>query len=474
MSRSRLALVAPDPRLAGVVQSSLGGAVPEPVQLRTFESIADAIGPETDGLLVVACSSPEDCERARRLVQELRLQQLPPIVLLVATAEAYDELEPLAPYVAQRVRWPVEAAQLAGFVRKRLGRCRPFAGPDDDELPERIRHRLLAQTPSLATLAEPLALAAVHDVTILLTGETGSGKTYLARLIHDHSPRRDSRFLVVPCGALSASLLESEFFGHAKGAFTGADQPKVGKFGAAVDGTLLLDEIDALNLEHQVALLRVIETGEYEPVGSNETKVSTARVIVATNWDLAGAVEQGKFRRDLFYRLNVMSFYLPPLRERVQDVAPLARGIAARFNAKFNKGLFDVAPEAVRALEAFPWPGNIRQLENVVQQAVLVSTGPELQLKHLPPLVQEHARTAPAEACQAPAGSLAQTRETHERAVIERVLEQAGYSRTRAATMLGVSRVTLYKKMKKYGLMELPGRSADGRDEEFVAEARGI
>src|SRR5262249_49685761 len=146
-----------------------------------------------------------------------------------------------------------------------------------------------------------------------------------------------------------------------------------------------------LGLEQQASLLRVIETGEYEPVGSNATQICTARMIFASNWNLDEAVEQGKFRRDLYYRLNVMSFYLPPLRERIQDIPPLARGLAARCNRRFNKELFDISPEAMTALKTFPWPGNIRQLENCIQQAVLISAGPRLLLQHLPKSVQEYA-----------------------------------------------------------------------------------
>src|SRR5262249_18572848 len=157
------------------------------------------------------------------------------------------------------------------------------------------------------------------------------------------------------------------------GAFTGADRDRAGKFAAAGAGTILLDEIDALGLEQQAGLLRVIETGEDEPVGSNETELCRARIVVASNRDLEEAVAGGLMRQDLYYRLNVISFHLPPLRERVEDIAPLVRGFAARFNTKFAKGLFDLHPEALAALEAFPWPGNIRQLENFVQQAVLLS-----------------------------------------------------------------------------------------------------
>src|SRR5207253_2437851 len=221
---------------------------------------------------------------------------------------------------AYRLRWPADAATLTGLIRERIGRVRDCFSGGEETTEQVIARRLLRFTPSLLPLAERIAIAAAHDVTVLLTGETGTGKTYLARLVHDCSPRKDLPFLTVPCGAQPASLVESAFFGHVKGAFTGADRDKVGKFEAAGQGTLLLDEIDTLGLEQQAGLLRVIETGEFEPVGGNDTRHCQARVIVASNWDLEEAVRQGKFREDLYYRLNVMSFHLPPLRERVQDI----------------------------------------------------------------------------------------------------------------------------------------------------------
>jgi transcriptional regulator with PAS, ATPase and Fis domain len=250
--------------------------------------------------------------------------------------------------------------------------------------------------------------------------------------------------------------VESAFFGHVKGAFTGADRSKVGKFEAAGDGTILLDEIDTLGLEQQAGLLRVIETGEYEPVGSNETKRCTARIIAASNWDLEDAVSRGRFRQDLYFRLNVMSFHLPPLRERVQDIGPLVRGMTARFNTKFRKDLFDVGAQAMDALEAFPWPGNIRQLENFIQQGVLVSSGSELLFEHLPQQVREHRPLVKEPLAGGPHDTLVHNRENLERNVIQRALAKNGYSRARAANALGISRVTLYKKMKKYGLMRPP------------------
>ena len=263
-----------------------------------------------------------------------------------------------------------------------------------DSWEEVIRQRLASQTPSLVPQAPALALAASYDVVVLLTGETGTGKTYLARLIHDCSPRRHRRFLTVPCGALSNNLVESELFGHVKGAFTGADQTKAGKFAAAGHGTILLDEIDALGLEQQAKLLRVIETGEFEPVGGNQTQICHARLIAASNWNLAEAVEQGKFRQDLYYRLDVMAFHLHPLRERKPDIGPLVSHYVAQFSDKFRKSIRSIHPDTLAVLESYPWPGNIRQLENVIQLVVMMSSGPELLPAHLPKLVQEFPETS--------------------------------------------------------------------------------
>ncbi|HWG47519.1 MAG TPA: sigma-54 dependent transcriptional regulator [Gemmataceae bacterium] len=335
-----------------------------------------------------------------------------------------------------------------------------------------LAQELQKHTPSLISLAERLTLAATHDVLVLLTGETGTGKTHLARLIHEFSPRKVHPLLVVPCGALSPNLLESEFFGHARGAFTGADRTKIGKLEAADSGTLLLDEIDALPVEAQASLLRVIETGAFEPVGSNETKFCQARIIAASNWDLEDAVAQGKFRQDLYYRLNVLAFFLPPLRERRQDIEALARAMVARFAAKFGKRLFVVSPEVLQALQIFPWPGNIRQLENVLQQAVLVCPGSELLFEHLPhPIRDRTARslstippgcvpTKETDLIEPETGKriLAKHLGASERAIIKQTLAATGNSRGRAASALGISRVTLYKKMKKYGLVDSPLR----------------
>jgi DNA-binding NtrC family response regulator len=446
-----VALVCDDQLLTQQVQTHLKRQLGWPAFECSFESVRDHLTADNDGLMLVGVPRTPDQAETRRLVQDVSLQKLPVMVVLLDAKRSDTHLADLDPYVCRRLYWPDEAAQLTPLVRE-FGCGREFAPVNGTSLEHLLSQRLLALTPSLLPLVDRIALAASHDVTVLLNGETGTGKTFLARLIHEYSPRRQHRFLTVPCGAISANLVESEFFGHTKGAFTGADRPKIGKFEAVGQGTLLLDEIDTLALEQQATLLRVIETGEFEQVGSVDTQKSHARLIVAANVDLEEAAARGKFRPDLYFRLNVMSFHLPPLRERVMDIAPLARGMAVRFNRKFNKGLFDISPEAMAALEAYSWPGNLRQLENVIQHAVLVSTGQQLRIEDLPAAVRDHMEPTNGYD-QPPPDSLQHQRDLTERSVIQRALVSNGYCRSRAASALGISRVTLYKKMKKYGLM---------------------
>src|SRR5205085_9757692 len=212
--------------------------------------------------------------------------------------------------------------------------------------------------PEFRLFREQLRRVVSQETTLLLTGETGTGKTRLARLVHELSPRRDEPFLVVDCGALSAFLIESELFGHVRGAFTGADRDRPGKLAAAGRGTLLLDEVNSLPLPLQAKLLRAVDERVFEPVGANKGQPLRARLVAASNAALEEEVAAGRFRADLYYRLNVVSFYLPPLRERRAAIAPLARKFPAEFAGRNRPDLRGPAPEAVRALEAYPWPGN--------------------------------------------------------------------------------------------------------------------
>ncbi|HMP60856.1 MAG TPA: sigma-54 dependent transcriptional regulator [Gemmatales bacterium] len=415
-----------------------------------------------NALHLVPITRPTDLQRACEWLRVRELRQLRCDIWLVAPGPLRLPAELTA---ADAV---FVGPQAAAEARAELARRQSRQGKEPGKT-ETLKERLEPWTPSLVPLAERLAPAAEHDVTVLLTGETGSGKTFLARLLHESSSRREHRLVVVPCGAIAPNLVESEFFGHVKGAFTGADRTRTGRFAAAGQGTLLLDEIDALSLEQQANLLRIVETGEYELVGSHETQRWQGRLIVASNRDLSGEVAAGRFREDLYYRLNVMHFHLPPLRERPVDLPPLIRGLVARFAVKFHKPLRRIASAVYDRLIDCPWPGNLRQLENALQTAVLVATGDELRVEHLPPLPQSAEesglalpRSGPGETCS----HLARHRESSERRLILRALAKANGSRVATARALGISRVTLYKKMKKYGLLT----ASDGQAGPVFAE----
>lgn len=315
-------------------------------------------------------------------------------------------------------------------------------------------------SPQLRRMLDDLAVAAAHDVTILLIGETGSGKTHLSRLIHEASPRRGLPFLPVACGALPRELLESELFGHVKGAFTSAHADKDGKFLAAGGGTILLDEIDVLGPDQQVKLLRVIETREFEPVGSNRTLRSQARLVVASNLELQPLVESGRFRPDLYYRLNMLKFEVPPLRRRRGDIVPLAQQFVARFAAQHGIAIRRVDPALYATLLRYPWPGNVRELEHVIQRSVIFCRDGVLTPEQLPPHVllceagPANDPTVHLGGCVTePERSLEAQVALTEKDLIAAALARNGHSRTRTARELGISRVTLYNKMKRYALL---------------------
>jgi len=322
-----------------------------------------------------------------------------------------------------------------------------------------IADQFRTRTPELRQMLKRLEVAARHSVTILLIGETGSGKTHLANLIHSMSPRASEPFLHVACGALPGELIESELFGHVKGAFTSAHADKDGKFLAAGHGTILLDEIDVLTPDQQVKLLRVIEQGEFEPVGSNRTLKVKARIIAASNLQLQPLVEQGRFRPDLYYRLNTLSFIIPPLRKRLPDIEPLARYFVHYHAGQLGVDILDVEEDFIGHLLQYPWPGNVRELENAIRSAVIYSQHGRMTSDCLP----THIIAGNAGPANDPSvsgffavrrgESLENRMEVTEKEMIEQALLKNNFSRTNTARHLGISRVTLYNKMRKYGML---------------------
>ena len=289
---------------------------------------------------------------------------------------------------------------------------------------------------------------AVTDSTVLLQGESGTGKEVVAHYIHDLSPRASKPFLSINCGALPESLLESELFGHVKGSFTGASRDKEGLFFAAGEGTFLLDEIGETTPATQVKLLRVLQQREVIPVGATEAKPVNARVIAATNRDLEEEIKRGGFRSDLYYRLNVISIVLPPLRTRPGDIALLSDAFLKRASDARGEPPRVLAPDAIEAMQRYSWPGNVRELENALERAAILAKGDTIPLSALPervvepksdPLVSDSAQANP-------------TLDTIERAYILWVLENEGGNKPRTAEVLGIDPSTLYRKLSRYGL----------------------
>jgi DNA-binding NtrC family response regulator len=314
----------------------------------------------------------------------------------------------------------------------------------------------------LEGLVQQVCRVASQDTTLLLEGETGTGKTRLARVVHELSPRRDEPFLVIDCGSLSANLIESELFGHAKGSFTGADRQRTGKLAAAGAGTLLLDEINSLPMPLQTKLLRATDERVYEPLGSDRSLPFRARLIAATNSPLEQEVAAGRFRSDLYYRLNVISLFLPGLRDRRSSIAPLAHRFLMELAARNRPDVTGFSPAVLTALAEYHWPGNIRELRNMVERMVALCEGPLIEVRDLPQALRFLGKnpqwglmpeTAPAAPAPNASPTLMESKEEFEIRRIREALHRNRNNRKLAATELGLSRNGFYKKLHRYGLM---------------------
>ena len=281
--------------------------------------------------------------------------------------------------------------------------------------------------------------------TVLIVGETGTGKGVLAKLIHQHSNRSNDQFISVHCGAIPETLMESELFGHEKGAFTGATRRKIGKFEIAKEGTIFLDEIGTLTATAQIKFLQILQDRAFQRVGGTETIEANVRIMAATNADLRQMCDAGLFRKDLFYRLNVFPIEIPPLRERVEDILPLCGHLLTRAAARVGKQTDGVSPEAAKVLLGYNWPGNVRELENVMERAVALSQGAQIQVGDLPPVLLQRRADA-----LTGAAARKLTLSDLEREYILQVLSEEKGNKSRAAVRLGLDRKTLYRKLEEY------------------------
>ena len=327
---------------------------------------------------------------------------------------------------------------------------------------------IIGSCPAMREVYKAIGRVAAQNVPVLITGESGTGKELVARAIYQHGSRARAPFLALNCAAIPENLLESELFGHEKGAFTGADRRRIGKFEQCSGGTILLDEIGDMPLSLQAKMLRLLQEQAFERLGGNEMLRTDVRLIAATHRDLKVWSEEGKFRPDLYYRLNVFTIHLPPLRERIDDLRPLVQHFLRRFSRDLGREVREVAPEALERLRRYTWPGNIRELQSVLKQALLHASGPTLLPAFLPAFQDEPRRpeTAPQSAAEDPGlevfirlclGSdtsdlYAETHRQVDRLLLTRVLEDTGGNQHQAARRLGIARETLRRRLRELGL----------------------
>jgi len=375
------------------------------------------------------------------------------VVLVTAVRTVRTAVEAMKLGACDYLTKPFAADDLRGMVNRAVER-RALQREVRYLRDELARHegfdQLVGRSPAMRRVYERVRQIADTTATVLITGESGTGKELIARAIHRQGARRERPFVAVNCAALPAELLESELFGHERGAFTGAHTRKLGKFEVAHTGTLLLDEVGTLRLDLQPKLLRALQEREIERVGGGRAIPVDVRIIANSNADLRQAVAAGRFREDLYYRLHVVPIAVPPLRDRREDVAPLARHFLAKYAGQFGKPVTDLSPGALEALERYHWPGNVRELENIVARSVALASAPVVQLDQIPLDVA----LAPIESTAESHFNLREARHEVERLLILRALDRAGGNQTVAARLLGMHRNTLLGKLAQLGLRD--------------------
>jgi DNA-binding NtrC family response regulator len=383
---------------------------------------------------------------------------------------------------------PLDAKQLKGVVEQALAISRLAHVPtiiDEGERPEDRPDRLIGSGPAMQVVCKQIGRVAPQDVNVLILGESGTGKELVARALYHHSRRNQAPFLAINCAAIPESLLESELFGHERGAFTGADRRRIGKFEQCHGGTLFLDEVGDMAPHTQAKILRLIQEGCLERVGGSESISVDVRILAATNQDLDSLIADGRFRTDLYYRLSGMTIPLPPLRDRREDIPELAHYFLFRYNRQLGTSVQSISPEAVEILQSNPWPGNVRELQNVLRQALIASAGPTILPEFLPAELLEEPGSEGQEpvATQAPPDTAWQAlrenlmawltggetdlyrraKEQFDRLVILSAMQHAGGNRSQAGKILGLSQVTLRAKLRN---MTPFGDSPTAHDED--------
>ena len=390
------------------------------------------------------------------LVEIRKLSPHVPVLIMTAYASVKTAVEALKAGAFDYLMKPLDIDELKVLIEKALEHY--HLREENIILKERLGDRfdfsrIIARSAKMRGLVDTLSLVAPSDATVLIMGESGTGKEVVANAIHHNSPRAGHAFIKVSCAALPETLLESELFGHEKGAFTGALARREGRFQLADGGTIFLDEVGEMSTAVQTKLLRVLQEKEFQPLGGNRTVKVDIRVIAATNRDLEAEIRSGRFREDLYYRLNVVPIVLPPLRERKEDIPSLAEHFFSLYSSKSGKALKGITGKAMDLLVRYDWPGNIRELENCIERAVIMAREAAIVPADLPLVVQ---MLSPAEGKESPEIPSGFSISEMEKALIIKTLAEMDGNRTRAAKNLGINRRTLQNKLREYGLNPHP------------------
>jgi two-component system nitrogen regulation response regulator NtrX len=441
--RASLAAILGDEGYAADVVES-GEAALAALEARRYDLVLlDVWLPGVDGLEVLS--------RIRESDREL------PVVVISGHGTIETAVKAVRLGAQDFVEKPLSLEKTLLAVRNALKRRRLESEVEDLKQQLDARYEMVGESPAIRRLRAEIERAAPSNGRALVFGENGTGKELVARAIHAASLRAGGPFVEVNCAAIPEELIESELFGHVKGAFTGALAPRKGKFELADGGTLFLDEIGDMSLKTQAKVLRALQEQRIEPVGGAGTVEVDVRVIAATNKNLEEEIRQGRFREDLFFRLNVIPFHVPPLRERREDVPLLARHFMGALSAEHGRRPREIAPEVLEALSRLPWPGNVRELRNIIERLVIMAPGDAIEMRHLPATLLEALPSADLEAGGGGeaglAGRLAEAREEFERRYILARYRECGGNMSRTAEALGVERSNLYRKMKGYGIL---------------------
>ena len=420
------------------------------------------------------------------LIEELQeINKTASIIIITAHGTTQTAIEAAKRHAYDYVTKPFDLKEITSLLSRAVYAADQTKAAMAEDLPsqdivtsqngDNVGTQIVGESDAMHAVYLTIGRAAISDETVLIMGESGTGKESIAKAIHQNSKRADKAFVVVDCSAIPSDLIESALFGHVKGAYTGADTARQGKFEQADGGTIFLDEVGELPIEVQMKLLRVLQEREVEPIGSNEIRQIDVRVVAATNRRLDLAIQEGAFREDLFYRLNVVPIFLPPLRDRKEDIPDLVDFFMSRFAQDYGRSKGTISSEAFKLLTAYDWPGNVRELENALKRALVMCAGQVLLPEHFPELsgsavpsatkaptgFEGHLAALMSERVDefiesgAASGSLhADIRVAVEKPLFEFILQRTGWNRRKAAEILGINRNTLHSKMEEYGIQK--------------------